>query len=155
MDLATASMNYASTQLGIHEEPKGSNSGPEVDAYLAYVGLKPGAAWCAAFVSYCINQASINNQIDTTFKKSASALHLATNNPTLVMDRYRDPIANCIGIIDEGGGKGHTFFIPFVDNQNNAHTIEGNTDHLGSREGWEVAARVRDIDSITYFLRIN
>ena len=33
------------------------NDGPEVERFLAHVGLKKGAPWCAAFVSYCLHKA--------------------------------------------------------------------------------------------------
>lgn len=152
MDLSVATTNFASTQLGVHEQPKGSNTGPEINKYLAYVKLPPGKAWCAAFVSYCINQGATELNIDSTFKKSGSALHLVEYNPTLVIPQ---PTPNCIGIINHGKGLGHAFFISFLDETNSAHTIEGNTDHLDSREGWVVGARIRPIKDITYFLRID
>jgi len=44
----------ASQYVGVVEEPPGSNSGPEVDQFLASVGLGPGYAWCAAFRSYVL-----------------------------------------------------------------------------------------------------
>lgn len=33
------------------------NDGPEVERFLAHVGLQKGAPWCAAFVSYCLHKA--------------------------------------------------------------------------------------------------
>src|SRR6266700_6758727 len=45
-------IRFASTQLGVLENPLGSNRGPEVDGYLRSVGLNPAAGsflWCAAF----------------------------------------------------------------------------------------------------------
>src|SRR5574343_1395365 len=38
-------------------EELGSNHGKWVDKFLAFVGLKPGYAWCAAFVAWCLGQA--------------------------------------------------------------------------------------------------
>ena len=56
--LTQAAIDFAVTQIGVMEEPMGSNSGPEVDAYLAAVGLKPGFAWCVAFTHYCYKKAT-------------------------------------------------------------------------------------------------
>jgi hypothetical protein len=146
--LPEAAIAYARTQVGVHEQPKGSNSGPEVDSYLAYVKAPPGDAWCAAFVSYCVHQADVDTT--STLVPSAGALRLYFRNPPLALKR---PEPNCIGIIDHGHGLGHAFFIDQVDGDT-CTTIEGNTDHLGGREGFEVAERERATRSITYFLRI-
>jgi hypothetical protein len=40
----------AQKQLGIREAT-GNNDGPQVEAYLATVGLKKGELWCAVFLS--------------------------------------------------------------------------------------------------------
>ncbi len=48
------------SQLGVREATN-RNDGPQVEAYLRYVGLKAGSPWCAAFVSWCLGQADIAN----------------------------------------------------------------------------------------------
>jgi hypothetical protein len=59
-------LDTARTYVGITENPKDSNRGVEVERFLAAVGLKPtqdgtgkwrSFPWCAAFVSYCLDQA--------------------------------------------------------------------------------------------------
>lgn len=35
------------------------NSSPEIDRWLRYVGLNPGYAYCAAYVSYCIGTSEV------------------------------------------------------------------------------------------------
>lgn len=48
----------AQTQLGVGEDPPGSNDGPALDAYRAAVaGSQPGQPWCAEFVSWAAAQA--------------------------------------------------------------------------------------------------
>lgn len=49
----------AITQLGVKEVPAGTNSGPQVDKYLAAAGLGPGYAWCAAFLTWCYDQVGL------------------------------------------------------------------------------------------------
>ena len=56
--LGAQALQVAITQIGVMEKPKGSNSGPEVDAYLASVGLPPGLPWCMAFNNFCVQKAA-------------------------------------------------------------------------------------------------
>jgi hypothetical protein len=77
----------------------------------------------------------------------AGALYF--KNHDLAID---EPTDNCIGIIDHAGGLGHTLFIETAGDT--CHTIEGNTDPLGGREGYIMAERDRPRADITYFLRI-
>lgn len=54
-------VQIARSQLGVGEVPSGSNSGPQVNNYLASVGLGPGNAWCAAF-AYWVYQSVFGNK---------------------------------------------------------------------------------------------
>ena len=56
--LAQAALRHAQEQVGVSEEPPGSNMGDEVEGYLSSVGLNGGAAWCAAFVYWCVEKAA-------------------------------------------------------------------------------------------------
>src|SRR5687767_8447454 len=51
-------VNEALSQLGVMEQPAGSNSGPQVNKYLASVGLDPGFFWCAAYIFWCFDEAA-------------------------------------------------------------------------------------------------
>ena len=46
------------SQVGVREIG-GTNRGPHVEMYLASVDLGPGYAWCAAFVSWCYQNAGV------------------------------------------------------------------------------------------------
>ena len=46
------------SQVGVREIG-GSNRGPYVEMYLVSVDLGPGFAWCAAFVSWCYQNAGV------------------------------------------------------------------------------------------------
>ena len=63
------------------------------------------------------------------------------------------PIAGDIFIMDFGKGVGHTGFVEKVEGLN-IHTIEGNTNEDGSREGYAVCRRTRKITGIKGFIRI-
>jgi hypothetical protein len=86
----------------------------------------------------------------STLKPSGGALALYFKNPDLRLD---EPTDRCIGVIDHGKGLGHAFVVE-TTTAASCHTIEGNTDPTGGREGYVVAERDRPTETITYFLRI-
>ncbi|WP_394676135.1 CHAP domain-containing protein [uncultured Sphingobacterium sp.] len=55
-DLRKRVIDSALQEIGV-QEATGNNDGPRVEAYLRYVGLGKGYAWCAAFVSWCYGRA--------------------------------------------------------------------------------------------------
>lgn len=57
-NLLSEALAYAISQIGVMEEPPGSNRGPKVNEYLKSVNCTPGSFWCAAFVYYCFSKAS-------------------------------------------------------------------------------------------------
>ena len=136
----------AISQLGVQEDPKGSNSGPQVNKYLASVGLGPGYSWCMAFVYWCFREANAASQLVTT----GGVLRQWNERPKL---RVTVPAPGDIFIMDYGKGLGHTGIVEKVVGDK-IHTIEGNTNDEGSREGFEVCRRVRPIAKCKGFLRI-
>jgi hypothetical protein len=59
--LLAEALKVAVSQIGVMEQPPGSNRGPEVDRYLTAVGLDPTRGsfpWCAAFVFSCFDEAA-------------------------------------------------------------------------------------------------
>jgi hypothetical protein len=55
-------LRYAIAELGVKENPAGSNSGPRVNQYLASAGLGPGYPWCMAFMNWCFRKAGLDIQ---------------------------------------------------------------------------------------------
>ncbi|MGJ1242420.1 CHAP domain-containing protein [Sphingobacterium multivorum] len=51
-------VDTALQEIGV-QEATGNNDGVQVEAYLRYVGLGKGYAWCAAFVSWCYGRAGL------------------------------------------------------------------------------------------------
>ncbi|WP_295389919.1 peptidoglycan-binding protein [uncultured Thiodictyon sp.] len=149
---------FAATQIGVLEHPLGSNKGPEVDQYLASVGLQPGNFWCTAFTYFCYQKAAdklgVKNPHTKTglvlahwsaAKQNPSAKRVLTlaakNNPALISP-------GCLFIIDTGGGHGHTGIVIGLAN-GKLVTIEGNTNPGGSSNGIGVFQRnARSIASI-------
>jgi hypothetical protein len=153
--LAENAIRIALSQEGVREI-NGSNSGPEVDQYLACVHAAPGNPWCSAFASWCIKKAATDLGITPELTFSASTYGLWTKNPTLQM---ATPTDNCIFLIDHGLSKqgnriGHVGLVVSV-NGNGLETIEGNTNAGGSRNGDGVYRRTRQVSEITYgFMKI-
>lgn len=133
----------AQSQLGVSEQPPGSNKGPQVDQYLAAVGIHQPAAWCAAFAVWCHKQAGVS------IPATGGVLDLWNKSPD---NRVKTPQPGDLFIQDHGKGTGHTGFIESV-NGDTLTTIEGNTNDDGSREGYEVARRTRSAAKMKGFLR--
>jgi hypothetical protein len=53
----SAVIDIARKEIGVRES--GHNSGARIREYLAYVGFKEGAPWCAAYLSWCFAKAGL------------------------------------------------------------------------------------------------
>ena len=142
----------AGQEVGIREEPPGSNRGPRVDQYLQSVGIDPNQgsfAWCAAFVYFCFDEACIGLSLTNPVVKTAGVMEHwieagARGIHRLSADECRDEPAlvqpGMIFIITTGGGHGHTGLVEEIRGMA-LTTIEGNTNEGGSREGIGVFRR--------------
>ena len=148
--LALEIIKKAITQLGVEEIPRGSNAGPEVEIYLRSVGLAKGYAWCMAFVYWVVNQSAIKTATKNPLKKTAGVLDQYRACLSLVV---KTPLPGDVFIMDFGKGTGHTGFVEKVVGTK-IHTIEGNTNDQGSREGYAVCRRKREISTIKAFIRL-
>lgn len=159
--LTKAAIEFAQTQIGVMENPLGSNRGPEVDVYLSAVGLDPASgsfAWCVAFTHFCFKKAAENLGVSNPHIKTAGALdhwNQAGKKPKIVRVTNAKAVADpglvkpgSLFIIDLGGGLGHSGMVIEVAN-GRLVTIEGNTNDNGSRNGIGVFRRdARKIASI-------
>ncbi len=174
-DLANLALQFAQSQVGTMEDPPGSNRGKMVDEYLKAVGLRPGYAWCQAFVYWCYNQAAgqmkrLNPVVKTAGvydcwnrsdggqngKIARMLKEKALLQPGLLKpgDQF---------IMTFGRATGHTGLIERVEKAAAGkngdvtliHTIEGNSNDNGSREGYAVVRRQRYLDekAIRGFIR--
>jgi hypothetical protein len=146
-------LEIASKEIGVVEDPPGSNSGPVVNKYLSSVGLEPGYAWCAGYVFWCFGEAAAKlNRVNPVVKTAGCIDHWrrtlgykiaakgAIANPALI-----EP--GSIFIMSRGGGQGHTGIVKSV-NDGYINTIEGNTNSSFSAEGGGVFELCRKISSI-------
>lgn len=154
--LSDKTLQIAAGQVGQKEDPLGSNWGHPVQDYLASVGIHFPASWCMAFLYWCVCRA-VEKMVA---EKTAVWINvLQSHNPLYhtggvlsqwksILPRFRVPEGEApqpgdIFIMDLGKGLGHTGIIEFIDADGNLHTIEGNTNDTGSREGIEVARKIR------------
>ena len=150
MTLAHKTLEIAIAQIGVEEIPRNSNSGPEVEIYLKSVGLPKGYSWCMAFVYWCTQKAATELALNNPLKKTGGVLDQYNSRPLLVKTK---PQIGDIFIIDQGKGLGHTGIVEKTEG-NTIYTIEGNTNDTGSREGYKVCRRKRDVKNIKVFLRL-
>ncbi len=140
-------------EIGVMEEPPGSNKGKKVNEYLASTNCPPGLFWCAAFVYWCFKEAAKNLNMPNPVFNTAGVLNHwnktkgkkikaadAVNNPSLIKPGF-------IFIINHGQGMGHTGIIEKVEG-GFIHTIEGNSNPAGSSNGIGVFKLQRKIAKI-------
>ena len=158
--IATAALAIARTQIGVREQPTGTNRGPEVDKYLLTTGLDPAAGsypWCIAFVYWCFNEAAREAGVAHPLPKTAGVLthwrkagergvrRITTTEAAMRPDLVQP---GHVFIMDYGAGVGHAGVVVEVRG-GKLVTIEGNTNDGGSREGIGVFQRdQRKVNSI-------
>ena len=138
----------AAAEVGVTEEPPGSNQGKRVNEYLLSVGLGPGFSWCAAFIVWVYKRAyagqlagcpivptgGVMDHYRRAPAKAKITAAQARANPALVR-----PGVIGILLLDKHTGAGHTYIVT-GRNGVNLETVEGNTApasaaNAGTREG--------------------
>lgn len=146
--------------MGVTERPPGTNRGVEVDYWVKECGLDPalGLAWCAAFVGQVGRQA-LGASWPCPRTASVMALVAWAERRTTAGVWQTNPVVGDLFVLWEPGLQppryGHVGFVerfelgpPVV-----LHTVEGNTNAGGSREGYGVFARARSLLPSTRFIR--
>lgn len=164
VDLSRIALEKARSQIGVLEQPPGSNRGPEIDKYLESVGLTTGIGWSVAFVYWCFEQASVAGGSSNPLPRNASVGGMlsqldskrvkqitskaALQNPELIKP-------GMIFVMDFGGGIGH---VGIVESRNgdSITTIEGNSNDSGGRDGRGVFRISRKIATVNRgFIGVN
>jgi hypothetical protein len=135
-----------------------TNTGPQVDQFLGYVGLDPGYAWCMAFACYVVGNSATESGFDisdTTLIKTASCSVQANHARDLgvlvgsmdVMSGATVINAGDVMLVWEGGDYHHSGIVELPPTAASGwmfSTIEGNTNQDGGSEGYEVARQRRN-----------
>ncbi len=138
MTLTERAIDIAVSQIGTKEV--GRNRGLKVEAYQASVGLPAGSPWCAAFVYWCYEQAAEQAGVRNPVPRTGGVHKMFLRGRKL---QCHGP-GQGIFFHDSGAGLGHCGFVTSI-NGDTLHTIEGNTNEDGSREGNAVARKTRPI----------
>jgi len=131
------------SQAGVRQT--GNNTGPEIDAYLASVGLGPGYAWCGAFVAwgYLKHDVPIPN---------GAAWSPSWFPQSKTIPKEQGQQSDVFGIHFQSLGRiAHVGVLAEdFDNGNNLiKSYEGNTNDTGSRTGDGVYKKYRSKNQIS------
>jgi hypothetical protein len=141
-------INQAGGQIGQQESADHKNNGPAVKMYLASVGLPEGYAWCQAFVYWCAQKAADKLGIKNPLLQTGGCeVEFNSSRGT----KISSPIPGCQFFLQEGGGGWHTGIVTGVFPGGVLHTIEGNTNGDGSREGYMVMRKTRNAAQMVGF----
>jgi hypothetical protein len=152
--LLAAALDVAAGQEGVREAAR--NRGPEVDRYVMSLGLDPAGdhPWCQAFVYWCFQQAATRVHATNPCARTAGVLKHWDQAPAkarvyaeAALDRPSLIRPGAVFIVDHGSGRGHTGLVTHAA-AGEVHTLEGNTNARGSREGDGVYRKTRAIASI-------
>jgi hypothetical protein len=136
----------ATSQIGVQEDKLHTNHG-EAMKYQTAAGLPEGGgfAWCMSFVYWCGLQAF--GQYNPIPKTGGVLDCWAKVKPEWRIPTIKAGVHNitpgCQFIMDFGKGLGHTGFVESVDINGIIHTIEGNSNPMGGRDGYEVCRHQR------------
>ncbi len=138
-ELSDLALEIAIHEIGKEEIPRGSNWGEHVEKYLKSVGINFPASWCMAFVYWCFDEAAHKLSVPNPLFRTGGVLAQWNNS---IKAHTTIPKPGEIFILDFGKGLGHTGIIEKVEDAT-LHTVEGNTNDTGSREGYEVCRKIR------------
>ena len=151
--LLASVLTIAHGEIGVKETPPGSNRGPRVEEYLKSVHLGAGFPWCAAFVYWCFEQASVSlNRVNPLPRTAGCLDHWNKTNGLKISSQRAVAHPSLIEpgdifIIKFHGIRGHTGIVTDISGDY-IRTIEGNTNMFQSFEGIGVMEHQRRIDDI-------
>lgn len=156
--IAKKVVKIATAEVGVHEVDD-TNCGPRVDEYKAATVLPPHEPWpwCAAFVDWCVREAM---KVDGpyTFTRPTTAGAFALINWSLAQDDSTNT-KKYPGMDIKSGDIivftfSHTGFATSApDEDGDFHTVEGNTNTAGIRDGGGVYTKVRNISKVRARIR--
>lgn len=151
--IVTRSLQIARAQLGVHEAGT-TNTGPQVDQYLSAVHLPPGQPWCAAFWYWCIRHAALELHETVPVICSGSCRQIATWGEAHGLLDSTPQVGDAFlrwATVDGIYRAAHIGHVVEVDGQH-FHTIEGNSNTSGEREGTSVVSLKRPLSNRYKFL---
>lgn len=150
--LGEEAVRQAGSQLGV-TELTGHNDGIAVEKYLKSVGLGKGYAWCMAFMYWCFKEAAIKLGVDNPLKETGGVADQWNSSKGT---KVNAPQVGAIFFIIHADGTGHagicgSGFLTESGIATSFHTIEGNSNNTGSREGTTVVRHTRHLSEVVGF----
>jgi hypothetical protein len=139
---------------GVREE-KGPNDGVMVAAFQKDTGNHAGDYWCMSFAYWCYDEAAQSLWVKNPLIPTGGSLDQLNRCKCekISADEYTDPQPGDIGILDHGGGKGHTYLVKGPGGAGVVDTIEGNSNTDGSSNGNGAYARQRISNKAKAYIR--
>ena len=144
-------IEVARSLIGLREAT-GHNDGPMIDKMLGYLGLPKGLSWCLAFCLWCwhpsdypkiarcstfLEQVQSREWKYDVYDQEDVAWKIKTPKPGTIMIFAHSKIAG------HNNWNGHAAMFESMETRRKFHTIEGNTNAAGSREGDGVYNKIR------------
>lgn len=132
-------------EIGVRET--GFNKGKRVEEYQKAANLKPGNAWCAAFITWTFKQVGIK-AVTSGYSPNWFQSNVVYKRDDNINRNYSPRIGDVFGLYFES--KKRIAHVGFIDKQDGNYyiTVEGNTNEAGSREGDGVYRKRRHIKTI-------
>lgn len=127
----------AREQIGVRQT--NSNTGPEIDEYLACSGLDPGYAWCAAMMCW------LHSNVDRPYPEGSAWSPNWFPESRVTEDLEK---GNVFGIYFRNLGRIAHVGMIVEDRDNSVVSVEGNTSDTGGREGDGVYKKYRSKSQI-------
>ncbi|MES2459864.1 MAG: CHAP domain-containing protein [Armatimonadota bacterium] len=144
----------AEREIGVQEEPRGSNRGERIDQFLASCGLPPGYAWCAAFIAFIgllAAELGIPGFDHWPLPASASCDLVLYKARKIGILQNTPRVGDLFLVMASANDAIHVGFVTGVNKDGTISTIEGNSNPGGSREGYAVVARpIRKVHNLKF-----
>lgn len=153
--LPARALQIMSLMVGVKEEI-GPNDGVMVRAFQRATGGNVGDSWCMDLVVWSYDQAADGLQISNTLIRTGGVMdqYHRSRSQVIPSAEYDDPHPGDIGIIDLGGGHGHTYMVVKPGGAGVVDSVEGNTNTDGSANGNGAYFRQRMISHTKAFIRV-
>ena len=132
-------------EIGVRET--GFNKGQRIEEYLKSANLKPGNAWCAAFITWTFKQCDIKAVV-SGYSPNWVQSNIVYKRDDNINRHYSAAAGDVFGLWFVN--KNRIAHVGFIDRQDGNYyiTVEGNTNEAGSREGDGVYRKRRHIKTI-------
>ena len=125
--LTQMALDIARSFVGVREVG-GNHRGPEVEAWLACVGLPPGNAWCMAFAWCCVNDAFRSMELPNPIRPCGSVVRMWHSLPDNCKLTAPSPGVWAFHHDSANPALGHVGFIDELDPKGKGtYSVEGNT----------------------------